>query len=72
MTITDKDLLSIQEARHLVERAFAAQKIWGKATQEEVDHVCAAMAEAAYGASERLGRMAAEETGFGVSEHKKL
>ena len=72
MTITDKDLLSIQEARRLVERAYEAQKIWGKATQEEVDRVCQAMAEAAYGASERLGRMAAEETGFGVPEHKKL
>ena len=72
MTITDKDLLSIQEARRLVERAYEAQKIWGKATQEEVDRVCQAMAEAAYGASERLGRNAAEETGFGVPEHKKL
>jgi acetaldehyde dehydrogenase (acetylating) len=30
------------------------------------------MAEAAYGAAERLGRMAAEETGFGVPEHKKI
>lgn len=72
MTITDKDLLSIQEARRLVERAYEAQKIWGKATQEEVDRVCQAMAEAAFGASERLGRNAAEETGFGVPEHKKL
>ncbi|MBC8336647.1 MAG: aldehyde dehydrogenase family protein [Anaerolineales bacterium] len=72
MTITDKDLLSIQEARRLVERAYEAQKIWGKATQEEVDRVCQAMAEAAYAASERLGRNAAEETGFGVPEHKKL
>lgn len=72
MAITDKDLLSIQEARRLVERAYEAQKIWGKATQEEVDRVCQAMADAAFGASERLGRMAAEETGFGVPEHKKL
>jgi len=30
------------------------------------------MAEAAFGAAERLGRMAAEETGFGVPEHKKI
>ncbi|MCF6277629.1 MAG: aldehyde dehydrogenase family protein [Anaerolineales bacterium] len=72
MTITDKDLLSMQEARDLATRAYEAQKIWGKATQEQVDRVCAAMAEAAYDASERLGRMAAEETGFGVPEHKKL
>ena len=68
----DKDLLSIQEARTMVEAAYAAQKIWGKATQEQVDRVCAAMAEAAFGAAERLGRMASEETGYGVPEHKKL
>ncbi len=72
MTIADKDLLSMQEARDLATRAYEAQKIWGKATQEQVDRVCAAMAEATYGASERLGRMAAEETGFGVPEHKTL
>ncbi len=30
------------------------------------------MADVAYGASERLGRLAAEETGFGVPEHKKI
>jgi acetaldehyde dehydrogenase (acetylating) len=30
------------------------------------------MAEAAYLAAERLGRLAAEETGYGVPEHKKL
>src|SRR5512140_1873105 len=30
------------------------------------------MAEAAYEASERLGRMATEETGYGVPEHKTL
>jgi acetaldehyde dehydrogenase (acetylating) len=68
----DHDLLSIQEARTLVEDAFNAWKIWAKATQEEVDRVCSAMAQAAYDASERLGRMAHEETGYGVSAHKKL
>ncbi len=72
MAEMDKDLLSIQEARSMVEAAYAAQKIWGKATQEQVDRVCAAMADAAYQASERLGRMASEETGYGVPEHKKL
>jgi len=52
--------------------AREAQKVWGFATQPEVDRVCEAMAKAAYGAAERLGRMAAEETGFGVPEHKKI
>jgi acetaldehyde dehydrogenase (acetylating) len=68
----DKDLRSIQQARQMVLSAREAQKTWGFATQEEVDRVCEAMAEAAYGAAERLGRMAADETGFGVPEHKKI
>ena len=68
----DKDLHSIQQARQMVVSAREAQKVWGFATQAEVDRVCEAMAEAAYGAAERLGRMAAEETGFGVPEHKKI
>lgn len=72
MTQTDKDLRSIQEARTLTERAFQAQQIWAKATQQQADRVCAAMAQAAFLGAERLGRMAAEETGFGVPEHKKL
>jgi acetaldehyde dehydrogenase (acetylating) len=72
MTVSDKDLLSVQEARQMVERAYEAQKIWGTATQQQVDQVCEAMAQAAFLGAERLGRLAAEETGFGVPEHKKL
>lgn len=68
----DRDLISIQEARNLSTRAFAAWKDWSTASQEQVDRVCAAMTEAAFAASERLGIMAQEETGFGVAEHKKL
>ena len=68
----DKDLSSIQEARNLIEAAYQAWVNWSHATQVEVDRVCAAMAEAGYQAAERLGRMAHEETGFGVPVHKKL
>ena len=68
----DKDLRSIQQAREMVTAARDAQRQWSEATQEQVDRVCQAMADAAYGASERLGRLAAEETGFGVPEHKKI
>ncbi len=68
----DKDLASIQEARDLVASGYEAWKIWSKVSQEEVDRVCAAMAEAGFQASERLGRMAQEETGYGVALHKKL
>ena len=72
MAELDKDLRSIQQARSMVEAAYAAQKIWAKASQEQVDRVCEAMVNAAFQASERLGRMASEETGYGVPEHKKL
>jgi len=72
MADSDKDFNSIQEARQMVEQARAAQRLWAKATQQQVDRVCEAMAQVVYEAAERLGRLAAEETGFGVPEHKKL
>ena len=72
MADMDKDLRSIQQARDLLTASRAAQEKWAWATQEEVDRVCAAMADAAFQAAERLGRMASEETGFGVPAHKKL
>ncbi len=68
----DHDLLSIQEARDLADAAYQAQLIWKHAAQEEVDRVCAAVAEAAYAASAQLGQMAHDETGFGIAAHKKL
>lgn len=68
----DNDLLSIQEARDLAVAARAAQQQFLHASQADVDRICAAMAEAAHAAAERLGRMACEETGYGVPEHKTL
>lgn len=68
----DHDLQSIQEARTLVVAARDAQRQFLHASQAEVDRICAAMAEAAHEASEKLGRMASEETGYGVPEHKTL
>jgi acetaldehyde dehydrogenase (acetylating) len=68
----DKDLSSIQEARDLAQKAYDAWKSWSHASQAEVDRVCAAMAEAGYQAAERVGRLAQEETGFGVVAHKKI
>ena len=68
----DKDLLSIQEARTLAVQARDAQRKFMNATQAEVDRICAAMAQAAADASATLGKMATEETGYGVPEHKTL
>jgi acetaldehyde dehydrogenase (acetylating) len=62
----------MQEARSLMQAAHEAFSVWNRASQADVDFVCAAMAEAGYQASERLGRMAHEETGYGVAAHKKL
>ncbi|MEW6716640.1 MAG: aldehyde dehydrogenase family protein [Chloroflexota bacterium] len=72
MSALEKDLHSIQEARWMAQQAFEAQRLWANATQQQVDRVCEAMAQAAFLGAERLGRMAAEETGFGVPEHKKI
>ena len=57
----DSDIVSMQEARDLAVAARDAQRIWAKASQADVDRVCEAMANAAYEASERLGRMASDE-----------
>jgi len=68
----DKDLASIQESRELVRAASAAWKTWSRASQAEVDRVGEAMALAGFQASDRLGRMAQEETGYGVAAHKRI
>jgi acetaldehyde dehydrogenase (acetylating) len=68
----DKDLTSIQESRDLVNAAHEAWKIWSRASQADVDRVCAAMSAAGVQAAERLGRLAQEETGYGVAAHKKI
>jgi acetaldehyde dehydrogenase (acetylating) len=68
----DLDLQSIQEARRLAVACREAQRQFASASQATVDRICQAMAEAAFAASERLGRMAHEETGYGVVAHKRL
>ncbi|NUN07712.1 MAG: acetaldehyde dehydrogenase (acetylating) [Ignavibacteriaceae bacterium] len=61
----DKDLLSIQEARDLAKKAREAQLEFKYYTQDQVDKIVKAMAEAGYAQAERLAKMAAEESGFG-------
>jgi acetaldehyde dehydrogenase (acetylating) len=68
----DLDIESMQEARDLAEAAYQAQQAFFHFTQEQVDRICAAMADAAYRESERLARMACEETGYGIPEHKVI
>jgi len=68
----DKDLQSIQEARDLLARAKEAQLAFKSFTQEKVDKVVKAMADAGFTAAEKLAKMAVEETGFGKAADKKL
>ncbi|MFQ5662940.1 MAG: acetaldehyde dehydrogenase (acetylating) [Terriglobia bacterium] len=65
MNLRDPDLLSLQEVRDLVERAFAAQQRWATFSQAQIDAVIDAMAAAATQAAEPLARLAVEETGYG-------
>jgi acetaldehyde dehydrogenase (acetylating) len=68
----DLDLESIQEARRLAVRCREAQREFAMASQETVDRICQAMADAAFAASGRLGVLAQEETGFGIAVHKRV
>lgn len=70
--VFDKDLASIQEVRDLVKAAKAAQKVYATFTQERIDAVCKAVAEACAKEAARLGAMAHEETGYGNAEDKRL
>ena len=55
-----------------MEAAYAAHKQFSAYSQERVDAIVAAMAEAGLRAAEPLARMAVEETGFGKYEDKIL
>ncbi|HSB62487.1 MAG TPA: acetaldehyde dehydrogenase (acetylating) [Vicinamibacteria bacterium] len=69
--LESRDLRSIQEARTLAARAREAQqKTLAGFSQEQVDRVVDAMAEAARREAEPLARLAHEETGFGNVKDK--
>src|SRR5713226_6882644 len=68
--LADKDLVSIQEVRTKVEKAYAASQKYRHYNQEQVDAIVEHMAAAARGAAQRLAEMAAEETGYGNAKDK--
>ena len=68
----DKDLQSIQEARDLARAAKEAQLEFKHYSQEQVDKIIKAMAEAGYNESERLAKLACEESGFGKWQDKTI
>src|SRR5258708_3705028 len=61
----DPDLLSVQEVRSKVEKAWAASRKFRAFSQEQVDHIVEEMAAAARGAARKLAEFAVEETGGG-------
>ncbi len=68
----DKDIRSTQEVRDLVGKAKSAQLEYKHFSQSQVDKIVKAMADAGYEASERLAKMAHQETGFGKWEDKVI
>ncbi len=67
----DKDLVSVQQARDLVEAAHRAQAEVAEFDQAKIDRICEAMAGAALREAARLGALAVEETGYGIPVDKQ-
>src|SRR5437660_1278498 len=67
----DKDLISVQQARDLVEAAHRAQAEVARYDQDKIDRICEAMAKAALRESPRVATLAVEETGYGLPEDKQ-
>lgn len=72
MELTDKDLASLQQVRNLLCNANEAKKIMTKFTQQQLDKIVKAICDAAVENAEHLAKLAAEETGFGKAEDKKI
>src|SRR5215467_10583939 len=67
----DKDLISVQQARDLVEAAHRAQAEIARFDQAKIDRICEAMAKAALRESPRIAAIAVEETGYGIPADKQ-
>ena len=70
--LEDKDLLSIQEVRTKVEKAYAAWLKYRTYNQEQVDAIVERMAAAARANAKRLADLAVEETGYGNAKDKYI
>src|ERR1043165_4689171 len=67
---TDKDLASVAEARSLARAARQAQPLLAEFSQQQIDAIVGAMADAVTPHAEALARLAVEETGYGVVADK--
>src|SRR5216110_2219400 len=68
--LEDKDLLSIQEVRTKVDKAYNAWLKYRDYSQEQVDAIVERMAAAARANAKRLADLAVEETGYGNAKDK--
>ena len=67
---SNKDLESIAQARSLAAAARTAQSLLAELSQEQIDAIVTAMADAVTPQAEALARLAVEETGYGVVADK--
>lgn len=70
MRFVDKDLLSVQEARILMENAGEARKVLAGFEQERLDRIVVHMAQAAAKHARELAIMSCEETEYGNWQDK--
>jgi len=70
--LQDQDLLSVQEVRTKVERAYQAFQKYSVFSQEQIDAIVERMAAAARAHSQRLAELAVEETGYGNAQDKHI
>lgn len=70
--LEDKDLLSIQEVRTKVDKAYAAWQKYRAFSQEQVDAVVERMGAAARANAKRLAALAVEDTGYGNAKDKYI
>ena len=70
MRIIDHDLMSIQEARILVENAHEAQKTLATFPQAKLDEIVECMARAIAPHAKELAVMSSDETDYGKWQDK--
>jgi acetaldehyde dehydrogenase (acetylating) len=70
--LADKDLVSIQEVRTKVDKAFQAWQKYRAFNQEQVDAIVENMAAAARANAKYLADFAVEETGYGNAKDKYI
>ena len=72
MSLCDKDLISIQEARTLARKAKTAQTILAGFNEAQIEKIIKNMVRVASENAVRLAEMAVEETGFGKVKDKTI